>query len=172
MAWRAGQREGAGAARARAASPKRQRSEGPQGGGELSQIVRNGGGGSNGSQVRTRGNADLAAEVQQLLAKPIGLEDLWPKHLMRWARPVSHMLLPVVLPLRCEGCGGAGGKLMRCARCRLVHYCSRACQLAHHGTHGPACRRIVRAVRQMQESDAQLVSAPAQHAPANRRPCS
>ena len=121
-------------------------------------------------------HADLcperAAEVQQLLAKPIGLEDLWPKHLLRWARPVSHMLLPVVLPLRCEGCGGAGGKLMRCARCRLVHYCSRACQLAHHGTHGPACRRIVRAVRQMQESDAQLVSAPAQHAPANRRPCS
>jgi len=120
---------------------------------------------------------ERAALVQRLLAEPISVCDLmarmYPEHLLRWARPTSQMLLPVVLPLRCEGCGcgGAGGRLMRCARCRLVHYCSRACQLAHHGAHAPACRRVVRAVRQMQETDAELARAPAQHAPANRRPC-
>ena len=126
-------------------------------------------------------HADLCPErgalVQRLLAEPISLDNfmatMYPNRLLRWARPTSHMLLPVVLPLRCEGCGrgGAGGRLMRCARCRLVHYCSRACQLAHHASHAPACRRVVRAVRQMQEADAQLARAPAQHAPATRRPC-
>ena len=120
---------------------------------------------------------ERAALVQRLLAEPISLDDfmatMYPKHLLRWALPTSQMLLPVVLPLRCEGCGcgGAGGRLMRCARCRLVHYCSRACQRAHHASHAPACRRVVRAVRQMLEADALRVRAPAQHAPANGRPC-
>jgi hypothetical protein len=118
---------------------------------------------------------ERGADVQRILAAKIGVGDyiskMYPEHLLRWARPASHMLLPMVLPPRCEGCGGGGGKLMRCARCRLVHYCSRACQLAHHSTHGPVCRRVIGAVRKMQEVDTELVRAPEEQAAANRRLC-
>lgn len=44
----------------------------------------------------------------------------------------------------CLHCGAraqtAGADLMWCGRCRLVRYCSRACQLAHWPTHKPQCR--------------------------------
>ena len=116
---------------------------------------------------------ERGVEVQELVHKNMQLADfmpkLYPEHLLRWARPTSHMLLPPVLPLRCEGCG-LGGKLLLCARCRLVHYCSRACQLAHHPKHAPVCLRVVRAVAAVLKIDAELLRAPQQDMPANRRP--
>lgn len=117
---------------------------------------------------------ERGVDVQRLLAEKIAVHDfmpkMYPEHLVRWARPTSHVLLPPVLPLRCEGCGCSAAKLLRCSRCRLVHYCSRACQLAQHATHGPVCRCVVRAVCEMLRVDAELVRGPAQEAAANRRP--
>ena len=47
--------------------------------------------------------------------------------------------------IRCAQCGAAGGagskkKLLRCARCKLVWYCGRECQLAHRKAHKAGCR--------------------------------
>jgi hypothetical protein len=41
----------------------------------------------------------------------------------------------------CSGCGSDRGKLLMCARCRLVKYCSRACQVKAWPQHKKACRR-------------------------------
>jgi hypothetical protein len=56
-----------------------------------------------------------------------------------------------VLPLHrvhvCSACGAgapAGGKLLVCARCRCVLFCSVACQRAAWSGHKPECRKLTR----------------------------
>lgn len=44
---------------------------------------------------------------------------------------------------KCGGCGlwqTGGRKFERCGRCRLVFYCSRACQLADWKAHKAGCK--------------------------------
>ncbi|KAL4440175.1 hypothetical protein ABPG75_003176 [Micractinium tetrahymenae] len=45
--------------------------------------------------------------------------------------------------MRCDACGQTAAGLQRCARCRRVQYCSRACQLAHWPDHRAECRPAV-----------------------------
>ena len=45
---------------------------------------------------------------------------------------------------KCERCGAAGPSVKRCARCRNVHYCSRACQAASWTLHAPLCDVVAR----------------------------
>jgi hypothetical protein len=47
----------------------------------------------------------------------------------------------------CAGCGASECKLMKCARCHSVLYCTKACQLAAWPTHKAACRAAVAAAK-------------------------
>ena len=46
---------------------------------------------------------------------------------------------------RCAACGGAEGRLLRCARCQAIVYCSPACQRQHWPQHKLRCKPLAQA---------------------------
>ena len=59
----------------------------------------------------------------------------WPR---RWPRACSHPNCTTIVG--CSEASALGGK--RCAGCRLVRYCGRACQVADWKAHKAACREL------------------------------
>lgn len=103
---------------------------------------------------------ERAADVQRIYSAGLVLDDIvhkmLPPHIVQWAWPMSHPMLPLVLPKRCSACG-KGGQLLLCRRCRVVNYCSRECQVRHFVQHKTTCRSMLRLVQTLSQHDAELI---------------
>ncbi|ETV70102.1 hypothetical protein H257_14434 [Aphanomyces astaci] len=79
------------------------------------------------------------------------------------SKPYSYVLSPSLWTERCQVCFQSTSKLSRCGRCRLVYYCSKACQLQDWQTnHKLECSRLLAMTQQATHpaalSDALLVA--------------
>lgn len=65
------------------------------------------------------------------------------------ACPTAAMSAPVKA---CAGCGASECRLMKCARCHCVLYCTKECQVAAWPAHKAACRAAVAAAKAAEEA--------------------
>lgn len=71
------------------------------------------------------------------------------------------MTIDIASPIpHCGHCNSNKGKLLKCSRCSVVHYCDKEHQAAHFKAHKSLCRQVQNTLVTMQAEEQQLNELP------------